>query len=378
MKDFLCKNILSRGLYTLGLFLITIICTNQGFLTFDNTLVTKLFSYVQNMRCNGILIPDNVRLIDTQYDNELVSVSNKLGRPLGTKTITDRKTLYTFLDNLSSTNSYNYIFLDLGFHADYNSPWDSLLFNKIRTMPRIVVAQSGAMDSKWGLEHKAGFVEYTSMLVNGDMSCYSIADRNGFPSFAARAYEELYETKLSTHIWGTFCSDNRKLAMRTITPKQRLIFNIYRDENKNPNNRKIGTSHLGRQSVCQPLGIETSKWNILVDKRSGRDPYKGKDIIIGNFSEQDLHSTYCGNVYGPIINYNAFLALKNGEHLVNIWCWILLIVLFYGMVLFAEIAATISVAGWLIYCKNLAVSIIIGIIFWLTCKVPCLSYPKIL
>ena len=102
MKDFLCKNILSRGLYTLGLFLITIICTNQGFLTFDNTLVTKLFSYVQNMRCNGILIPDNVRLIDTQYDNELVSVSNKLGRPLGTKTITDRKTLYTFLDNLNS------------------------------------------------------------------------------------------------------------------------------------------------------------------------------------------------------------------------------------------------------------------------------------
>lgn len=38
---------------------------------------------------------------------------------------------------------------------------------------------------------------------------------------------------------------------------------------------------------------------------------KDKIVVIGDFSENDIHDTYIGKIAGPIINLNAFYALTN-------------------------------------------------------------------
>jgi hypothetical protein len=61
----------------------------------------------------------------------------------------------------------------------------------------------------------------------------------------------------------------------------------------------------------------------LLDTRS----YDGKYVIIGDF-EDDVHNTYRGSQPGPLILFNAFLALLHGQHHVSILFLLILYVIY--------------------------------------------------
>jgi CHASE2 domain-containing sensor protein len=57
--------------------------------------------------------------------------------------------------------------------------------------------------------------------------------------------------------------------------------------------------------------------------------FKDKIILIGSFTEDDIHSTIAGDMPGVMINYNAYYALSQGRHYLNIIAFFILFLVFF-------------------------------------------------
>lgn len=56
---------------------------------------------------------------------------------------------------------------------------------------------------------------------------------------------------------------------------------------------------------------------------------KGKILIIGDFSDGDIHETIYGATAGPLILLNIYLALREGDNLFSVWFILFLLAGFY-------------------------------------------------
>ena len=68
---------------------------------------------------------------------------------------------------------------------------------------------------------------------------------------------------------------------------------------------------------------------------------KDKIVVIGDFTEDDIHDTYLGKIAGPVINVNALEALRNNEQEIP-WTLILFLFAIYGIVCYQTIRQPIS------------------------------------
>ena len=74
--------------------------------------------------------------------------------------------------------------------------------------------------------------------------------------------------------------------------------------------------------------------------------FQGKLVIVGDF-ETDVHETPFGELPGPILVYNAYLTLKEGDNKVSVWWMLFLLLAFYFLSsrVFAEVE--VRKPGWL-------------------------------
>jgi hypothetical protein len=68
---------------------------------------------------------------------------------------------------------------------------------------------------------------------------------------------------------------------------------------------------------------------------------KDKIVVIGDFTENDIHDTYLGKIAGPIINLNAFEALRNNELEIP-WSLIFFLTIFYVIISYLILRKPIS------------------------------------
>ena len=64
-----------------------------------------------------------------------------------------------------------------------------------------------------------------------------------------------------------------------------------------------------------------------------KDQIEDKILVIGDF-KNDVHDTYIGPQPGSVICMNAYIALMNGDHLVNWWCALILFFIYTAIGLF--------------------------------------------
>lgn len=323
------KEILIVFLISLGLLCISYISTNLKFSLFNDTLVTKLTYAIRHSFTRSSCIPDNLVLINTHYDKYLADAYEGTEKK-GKACITDRKVVYEFLNKLDSTGcTYNYIFIDIAFSSTYLTPWDSLLYDKIRTMERVVVAYSDDLPRNFGILQKSGLVDYnTTLLVDGfNKYILSTIDK---PSFALKAYQDLGYGDIKS-ICGLIWYDDG-LAVRCVTPKLRLnIVDNNKPTNAPPALFKNAKEH---KNLILNLGCEVlDEFDDFVDDNG--DLFKGKNILIGDFIT-DKHPTYAGEQAGPTINYNAFLTILNREHIIRWWQALLVFIVIFTLTFIAN------------------------------------------
>ena len=295
--------ILIKSFVTAALF--TVFCyfvTNLGYsIAGEKTLVSKINKKIKDWGNSKTDVPDSVLLVNISYDKELAPINDADGFPMGDIDITNREALYTFLEILEQRNDYKYVMIDVFFADGIESPSDSALFNKIASMPRVVIPRH--RDAKLAhdslLHNKAYISDYIVTNTSSGFGKYELI-AEGDTSIALHMYKELtgHDVKKKGLL---FYFDNGRLCNSTLFSRQAINFSspYNADGEKNFYNLSADLLMDTEDLLTTPL-------------------LKNKYIFVGAMEMVDIHSTAEGKLPGVVITANAFLGTMNGQHLVPI------------------------------------------------------------
>lgn len=317
--------------------------TNQRYALSGETALMRKLELV-----NGWFKPhiypmaDSVLLINVSYDPVLVGVHDSEGIPAGLDMITDRWKLLKLLQELKRNDDYKYIMMDVIFpdDNDLRTEADSLLYNQIRSMDRIVIPKDvnkRLADDR--LNEKAGIANYYTnyQFVSFAKYPYLIGEERSMPL-------KMYEEITGRHIkdYGLFALDGYKLVRTSIM----LPFELRCDSAYTQNGEKtwynLGMDLLG---CSYKFGNDSIQGND--ELYSNPDLTRGKYIVIGAFSSGDMHYSYLENQPGSAILFNAFLALLHQHHVLSWGVFLLLFVAFFilSYLILGQKTLSVAIAG---------------------------------
>lgn len=251
------------------------------------------------------LLPDELLPINVSYDKELTKLSNEYGMPLGVIDITDRTKLYKLLSIIDSVGNYKYVVCDLFFSSEYQTNIDSTLYNLISRMPRFVIAGGESPDElPESIRNRAFSAGYNITIDESSFVKYPLIS-NDKESIALQMWKEMYGGTLGGN--SLLSTSNGRLCRRTMFLQ--LPIQI---PDGSPQYLNMGADII---DVKELIDMQTL--------------FKDKIILIGSFVEDDIHSTVVGDMPGVMINYNAFYALREGQHYISVLSAIILFVIFY-------------------------------------------------
>lgn len=293
----------------------------------EKALLTKLERVRDYFRPEENRVIDSVLFINVAYDKELQPVCDRFGFPAGTLPVTSRTKLLRLLQYLREQDQYRYILLDVFFGESIRTGQDEELFSLIASMPRIVIpCHSDEPLADPRLAAKAGLAEYTVTYSESDFVKYPYLT-DSQPSLPVKMYEEVSGRRIEKH--GIFYTD-RQLVRSSIV----LTFGLTAAQAYADNGQKIWYN-LGADLLDDPLPGPDGSANGSADGDTDgllfRQPEltRNKYIVIGAFQGDDTHTTFRGDVAGAVINFNAFISLLNGHHLVSLTLAALLFAVFF-------------------------------------------------
>lgn len=318
----------------LGIMLLTYFINNLSFpLGGEKSLLLK-FEAVRNYLCpRENKVVDSVLFVNVTYDRVLVPVTDDNGLPVGCRQITDRGKLLRLLKQLKKQNNYKYILLDVFFGENTPTDYDEQLYATIASMPRIAIPCHGNEKLADGrLKAKAGYADYTATFEETSFVKYPFWT-NSQKALPVKMYEELTGRKLTRFgqisldgmDYGGIYLDGWRLMPMSVV----LTFDVWASTTYADDGQKIWYN-LGMDLLNDGIpeqGIEG--YGLLYSEPTLT---KNKYIVIGSFEGDDMHNTFFEKTTsGAIINFNAFLALMKGHHIVNPLFLIVLFVMFSFM-----------------------------------------------
>jgi len=297
---------------------------NVRYPLFDSIELIAWYEHITgNNNCD--LFPwDKVLCVNVGMDKRMAAVKDEFGDTVGYTAITNRDKLLQFLSIISTAN-YRELFIDIRFpkYAEgltasnftlaTDSCTDSKLFSLISRLPHTIVAShAGVVTSAPTISQQTAIADYGATIFTG-FGRYELR-QNTLPSVALRLYQDLEGKDISPN--GYFPSD-WILCHNTIFPKipQCLTESMRIDEG-------------GALQYNYPfLSSYLLKYNSPEELRT---MVKDKVVIIGDF-EEDLHTTYVGEIPGSLLPYIVYLKLQEGKHLVGL-CDFSLLILFILLV----------------------------------------------
>lgn len=254
-------------------------------------------------------------LIDVSYDSRMVPIFDEYGMPMGDAVITDRNKLYRILSDLRQTNTYKYIIFDIHIDPELKTDLDTLLIDEINAMDRIVVPYHKDSSNPLISLSKKGFADYTIMFSKSDFSKYTFVE-DGIPSMAERIYEELYDVESPENCCGFLITEEGLAYSKLLIRLPIQYKNRYNEQG---------------ELVIHSLGTDVLN-SYTTELLS--EAVKDKIVVLGSFGESDIHSTYVGDMSGPLLHLNAYHALVRGEHFIHWGLQIAMFVLFFVISLF--------------------------------------------
>lgn len=267
-------------------------------------------------------VPDSLLFINVSFDKELVDYEEN-GMPVGKYVITDREKLLRLLTTAKETKNYRYIFLDVIFEKGIKSSVDSALFHTIADMDRIVIPvhNNVALEDSI-LYKKAANADYTIAWEETNFARYQFLHRDeGFvPSVPLKMYCDKMNIEgsgIKSHAGGLWYTDSLwpwHLCHNGITLLMKVIMT----------GRFMDTEGQVRERNYINLGADLLDIDSIIPIK---EQIEDKILVIGDF-KNDVHDTYIGPQPGSVICMNAYIALMNGDHIVNWWCALALFIIY--------------------------------------------------
>jgi hypothetical protein len=296
---------------------------NYTFPLFDDVSKIALFDYLLGNKIEKkkkFFNEDSVTYVNFAKDKVLVPVKDIFGHTIGSDVITNRETLLRFLE-LADSSDYKYIFLDVRFEKGYETPYDSALFARIETMPRLIIAthrKNGNYEiADKNLLSKAAYADYRGPILSGFTRYEFLQDHH-----RSVALQMLYDIDKQdiTKCWYGYRTGKWPCYNLKYIPFPHYLF---KGDTTNVSDftfkEKIRYPYAGSMILNRRLfSTEDVIKNLLNDK-----------IIVAGDFDNDLHGTYVGEIPGPVLSFAAYQYLHAGLHKVQIPYLVFLFILYF-------------------------------------------------
>lgn len=309
----------------------------------DGGSVLQIFHVLKNSFKYEDRTPEELLLINTCYDHEFVPMYDELDSYCGELNVTDRSKLLKLIQAIRKEGDYRYIVCDVAFDNKRCTESDSALYATIASMPRCIVPQMTDLDLPAVLRPKAARSEYGITIVNNNFLKYQYL-QDGQPSIALRMAMDMDSVRL--HRWGPFYISSGHLCNNChVVDMETRVRHEYTNDYLEKNILQLGTEVL-------PY-IDNGLTGMFRDKI----------VIIGDFFDQDIHTTVAGELSGPIITYNAYQAIRKHQNDVPL---ILLIVLFctYALLIWLIKRDSPNIGKWRNGLRYLLLAMVVVIFLW--------------
>ena len=301
-------------LHGIWMLVLSVLINTSSISHWDDQEVASFFHFLKH---NVIGIEESFNeqeflFIDVSKSNELVKAYNEAGFEVGNQDITNRKSLAELFAIINEQNLHRQILCDILF--ELNSPNDSILKTEIEQTQRLLVSSYHAGDS---------------LLKPRFNVPYSASDYEDQGSFFK--YEMYHKSHKSTAL--TLLDENNDIeppnAFDLVKREDGWWFNKFVvDFRIRPfhytANKAISevseNSEIHRINIVdlEPFLGLCRTMNMVGNKEFFVEMMEKKLIVLGDFSDRDIHSTITGDLAGPLILINAYLSLKAGENKVHI------------------------------------------------------------
>lgn len=310
--------------------------------------MAKIHPYVNHHKTADL---KDVVFIDVSYDKMLIPRRNIYGDTIGEVAITDRGKLLQLLQLLSKDTNYLGVILDVSLNASTPTAVDKPLADSLLRLPRIVISdatEGRLIDNR--LNSIAGTTAYPVNAKEAGFVKYPLI-KDGKKSMPLLLYEKTTGRNIR-QLCGAAYLDGRALATENLFPSLDGRVECH------------DTLYLG-DDIINGAFFELHDSNYL----------DGKYVVVGAFSEGDVHNSYSGFISGPEVNLNTYFAMLNGQHRIGILS-ILLILGFYYLLSFSIVRSKWKVTDrmqqsqwWPMRALGLILS---GFIYSILLKVPFL------
>lgn len=247
---------------------------------------------------------DSLLFVNISYDKMLIPRYDSEGFASGNVAITDRVALTRFLKVINSSHHHRFIILDVFFEDSTAN--DSMLQVQVKNCKSLILPyhlDGGQTRQKSYIRGWSGLADYDADF--GTFLKYSFLQQDTFRTVPLALYEKFNNGYLQK--FGPFYTSQGHLALNALT----LDFSVRSYDVFSNDGTGYSSIHLCELMAAPPSFIQ--------------DLVKNKIIVVGDFTDRDLHPTLYGTIAGPLIQINAYLALVNGDHLLT---WPLLIFIF--------------------------------------------------
>ena len=307
---------LSLGLGIAMLYVFLILSNLDIPVSSENQVMKWTYKVFSNDKSFNKPLPNDLLLVNIGYDRALEDICDEDGMPLGNIDITDRKKLIDFLAMAQTVGDYKYILMDVRFADDVKTDVDSALWKALSSTDRLILPSHHGMNiADKSLEHIIANSDYAITILENDFVKYPIII-DAKPSMVWYAYNSQFHDSIH-HIAGLTFAEGHIMRM-SIIPNIDILANDFYDNN-------------GEKKVYN-LGED-----LLDDSDNMKDLLSGKFIVIGDFVNQDYHSTYRGIMHGPMIHVNVLYNMLKKEHLISWPILLVLLILFsssFALVMF--------------------------------------------
>jgi hypothetical protein len=270
------------------------------------------------LHLNTQKVPDDLFAINVSYDRAVVDITDEYGMPKGNADITDRSKLLRLLQQIKKADNYKYVILDIFFEDGYHTESDSALFHTIASMDRIVIPKHyGTKLADPILEQKAHYSDYHSNFIESNFVKFEFYKKGEyslpFPVYNDLRMADGKEAVTIGHWWFLYYT-KKHLCRKSVAMRFPVTMWDEYDQDGNKNFYNMG---------CDLVQLDS-----LINMA---DYVKDKIVVIGDYTDIDIHDTYFGKIAGCLINYNAVIALQNEDYIIN-WSSIIFLFALYFVV----------------------------------------------
>ena len=287
--------------HSLFLSVFTIYLLNLPYIYEDELRLIQITSAIKKFIVSKEEKPDRNRFlfVNVCWEKQLIDKNDKEGFPIGNQVITNRKTLANFFNRVNKKpNNHEYLICDISFvDPSENDKELQTEFDKLQNYTVSYHKDKNDIPQNPIFNVSKSISDYTTFNIDKFIK-FKLVQSDSLITTPLKLYQDIYNTKIEH---GLFYRLNNKYILNSFI----IDFRIW-------------SYDLSDQSTYKYDYINIGDFQFLPDSAFHK-LLKNRIIVMGDFELNDIHETIYGNMSGPLILLNTFLALEKGENRISIY-----------------------------------------------------------